>query len=85
MRIQAFRIQVVAALSAVLGLLAQGCVSVPKRNPIPEELITDASIPGLPEARIWGDEPPEWSEAWFAVSREELLEAKSGIFGREHH
>ena len=40
---------------------------------------------GIPRARFWGDEPPHWTDAWFASSREELHSLFSGIIGCEHN
>ena len=39
-----------------------GCASLPERNPVPPELTTKVGIPGIPEARLWGEENPEWSK-----------------------
>lgn len=78
-----FNLRAVAVMVG-LGLLA-GCVSVPKRNPIPEDLITDTQVPGIPRAKLWGDVAPDWAEAWFAMSEEQLRAEHGGVFGREHH
>jgi predicted acylesterase/phospholipase RssA len=73
-------------LSAVLILAnTQGCASVPKRNPVPEEFSKSAEIPDIPRARIWGDEPPPWEAAWLAMSPAELQAQYSGIIGRKHY
>jgi hypothetical protein len=37
-------------------LLASGCARLPVRNPLPEELANTAAIPGIPNARAWGDD-----------------------------
>jgi len=37
-----------------------GCAGKPVRNPLPLELTNEASIPGVPEARFWGDEWPKY-------------------------
>lgn len=42
-------------------LFLAGCASTPERNPLPLELTSQASIPGIPQARFWGDEWPKWS------------------------
>lgn len=67
---------------ALLGLT--GCASVPKRTPLPEELTGIAQIPGIPKARIWGDEPPPYVEAWFNSTRAEL-EARFPALLRSQH
>ena len=50
--------------SVVLLLILTGCASVPERNPLPPEYTLDATIPGIPDARFWGDEWPT-----FAIER----------------
>ena len=70
---------------ALIALLAVGCGSVPKRHPLPPELSTTARIPGIPDARIWGDEIPHYADEWFAQSREELQERYPAWFGKEHN
>ena len=46
------------ALVMVTGV---GCTSTPARNPLPLELTNKAIVPGVPEARFWGDEWPKYS------------------------
>lgn len=70
---------------ALIALLAVGCGSVPKRHPLPPELSTTARIPGIPDARIWGDEIPHYADEWFTQSREELQERYPAWFGKEHN
>ena len=49
-------------LSIVLILIVfAGCARVPERNPLPLELTNYAGIPGVSEARFWGDEWPKFS------------------------
>ncbi len=62
----------VLLLALGLVVIATGCASVPKRKPLPEGLTGIARIPGIPKARIWGDEPPPYAEAWFNSTRAEL-------------
>ncbi len=50
--------------SVALLLILTGCASVPERNPLPPEYTLDATIPGIPDARFWGDEWPT-----FAIER----------------
>jgi len=69
----------------ILVFLLQGCVSVPKRNPLPKELSDQAQIPGIPWSKIWADDPQEaYSEEWFALSREEIISKFPAIFGKPH-
>lgn len=74
----------VTALAITIGLL--GCATSPPRAGVPAESIDTAIIPGLPDARFWGDESPEWSNEFFAqISDEELKEQFSGVYARPHH
>ncbi len=41
-----------------LALALQACASVPPRNAVPEELVDQATVPGGPTARMWGDALP---------------------------
>jgi hypothetical protein len=70
---------------SVLFSLTGGCVSVPKRNPVPEDLVESAHIPGMPRARLWGDEEPPWAEEWYAMTKEEAAERYPAITGRPHN
>lgn len=68
---------------ALLGLT--GCASVPKRTPLPEEFTGIAQIPGIPKARIWGDEPPPYAEAWFNSTRAELEAQYPALLRSQHN
>ena len=67
-----------------LVLLSAGCVSVPERNPLPEDLVARATVPGGEYARYWGDEAPPYADAWFELSKKELRERYPAIIGRPH-
>lgn len=67
-----------------LTLIAQGCASVPKRNAIPENLSGAAKVPGIPNARVWGDEPPPYEEQWLRQSKAEIKAQHPAIFGKRH-
>jgi hypothetical protein len=75
----------VLLLAVVIIANTQGCASVPKRKPVPEELSKSAKIPDIPRARIWGDERPPFADAWLAMSSAELQAQYSGIIGRKHY
>jgi len=47
--------------SVILIVAVTGCSSVPERTPLPAELTKEAGIPGVSEARFWGDEWPKFS------------------------
>ncbi len=74
-----FRILLVLAL-----VLGAACATVPKRTALQVEHADDASVLGIPRARMWGDAPPPWDHDWFLKSNEEIRERYSGIYGREH-
>jgi predicted patatin/cPLA2 family phospholipase len=54
-------------------LAITGCSSNPERHILPIELTSQAVIPGVPEARFWGDEWPKFSQENLSSSTEELL------------
>lgn len=67
-------------------LTIAGCASVPERNPVPPELTTKVGIPGIPEARFWGDEWPKWSrERLEKITDSELSKYFSGIYKKPHN
>ena len=68
----------------VVALLAPGCVSVPKRNPLPQQLAASAAIPGIPRARTWGDEPAAHFAELFNMPRVELRQMFPQVFGQPH-
>lgn len=67
------------------ALLLQACSSAMVRNPLPAENSGLAAIPGIPNARFWGDESPLDHEAWLARSDRELEEAYPALMGVEHN
>ena len=76
-----------AAAIFVTLIVIQGCATAPPRmNPLPEELAEKAGVPGIPLARSWADEAPEYSRKWIETMSEEDLRARyAGIMGREHN
>ncbi len=72
-------------LLVVLFVAIQGCASAPPRNPIPEGMSDEAEIPGIPNARNWGDVPPPYSKRWLGSSKAEIRRQYPNIFGREHN
>ncbi|MDJ0957669.1 MAG: patatin-like phospholipase family protein [Arenicellales bacterium] len=73
-----------ATLVASIAVM-QGCASTPDRNPVPQQLYTEAEVPGVPRARFWGDEAPPFLKAWLAQSQAELEADHPGIINREHN
>jgi len=68
-----------------MACLLSGCSASRLRNPLPERYGNTAQIPGIPDARLWGDESPKFLDALLDQSRENLIEKFPGVFGREHH
>ena len=75
-----------AFVSAIVLVAAMtGCATAPERNPVPADLTLEAAIPGIPEARFWGDAWPKWSEDEFYTLSEQQLRAEfQAAFGRPH-
>lgn len=71
-------------VSTALCLTLLGCVSMAERNPVPGHPTQLASIPGIPNARIWGDEPPAWIPLMNQISRETLARNFPATFRRPH-
>ena len=71
-------------MSSLFGLLPLGCGTVPPRTPLTEELSTKAVIPGIPKARIWGDETPAWAKNWEPSSPEERKKKLPALYGKPH-
>ncbi len=65
------RIQVLLVVALSFGFM-QGCAGPPERNPLPEQLYDKSQIPGIPNARYWGDEAPPYSTDLMTMSPEEL-------------
>ena len=47
--------------AVLLALALAGCSGVPERQTLPREDTLKAGIPGIPEARFWGDEWPTFA------------------------
>jgi len=66
-------------------ILIQGCATAPPRmNPLPENLADEAAVPGIPRARSWGDEKPEYVDYWLNASDDVVKATFGGIMDREH-
>ena len=48
----------VALLAVAVAALLAACAAQTARQPVPSQLVAEASIPGLAHARFWGDEAP---------------------------
>jgi len=72
--------------TVALLLILTGCASVPERHPLPPEYTLTAIIPGIPEARFWGDEWPKFSlERFEAYTDADFRENFSGTYGKPHN
>ena len=72
--------------AASLALALHGCAGAPGRSPLPPELTNEATIPGVPAARFWGDEWPKYSlERFESYSEADFQSFYSGIYGRPHN
>jgi len=61
------------------------CGSVPERNPLTEELQEVAVIPGIPNARSWGDGTPGEFSEWFDLSRDQVRALYPDTFNESHN
>ena len=52
-------------VTVALLLILTGCASTPERQPLPPEYTLKAVIPGIPDARFWGDEWPTFAAERF--------------------
>ena len=66
-------------------LLTSGCARLPVRNPLPEELANSAAIPGIPNARAWGDDALLAEHEILDMPREELVRTYSATMGTSHN
>ncbi len=68
-----------------LLLILTGCASVPERDPLPPEYTLKAEIPGVPQARFWGDEWPTFAAKKFEeFTVEEFQQHYSGVYNTPH-
>lgn len=67
-------------------LLVNGCGTVLPRNPLPAELEPSAQIPGIPQARIWGDAiPSETEERLRTLTTHELQQEFPALYRQPHN
>jgi hypothetical protein len=72
--------------TVALLLILTGCASVPERHPLPPEYTLKAEIPGVPEARFWGDEWPTFaSERFEEFTVADFQREYSGIYNKPHN
>ena len=81
MRSQAIRLVTICLIAMFIG-----CAGVPDRNPVPPDLTTKVGIPGIPEARFWGDENPEWSKKRMdTLTDSEFQKNYPGLYNKPHN
>lgn len=69
-----------------LAMLAQGCSSLPRGTPLPEESYSESTVLGMKGLRYWGDETPPFAEGLSDNSTfEDFQAALPGFAGREMH
>ncbi len=69
-----------------LLLVLAGCASAPERHPLPPEYTLVAGIPGIPNARFWGDEWPTFSAEMFkTLTDEDFRREFPGIYNQPHN
>ena len=81
-------IRTIATWLVVLAFVAGGfgCAGKLTRNPLPLEFTNEASIPGIPEARFWGDEWPKFSvEMLETYTDDDYHRNFSGIYNKPHN
>lgn len=72
-------------LAGALALLS-GCSTVLPRNPLPVELEAVAQVPGIAEARFWGDDiPPQIERRIREMSDEAIQSGYPALYGRPHN
>ena len=73
-------------VAVIVALFLSGCSSVPERRALPPEYTLDAAIPGIPEARFWGDEWPTFSvEKFESYTDSDLKENFSKLYNQPHN
>ena len=72
--------------AAILVGSVFGCAGTPPRNPLPLELTNRAVIPGIPEARFWGDEWPKFAlERFETFNDADFQRYFPAIYDTEHN
>jgi predicted acylesterase/phospholipase RssA len=67
------------------ALALNGCATAPERVPLPPELTRQAAIPGVPDARFWGDEWPQYSlDQLESITAEQLKAKLPASYERPH-
>lgn len=77
------KLAIAAALTAVF---LHGCGTPPTRGTrLPENLGTVAEVPGIADARRWGDERPAGLDAWLKLPEQQQRARYGGVMDRAHN
>jgi len=78
------RVSCLVAIGLIVTIA--GCASVPERHPVPPSLTTKVGIPGISEARLWGDEWPKFSkERLRTFTDADYRQYLSAIYNKPHN
>jgi len=80
-----YRCHWAGAVIVIASVLLAGCGTAPARKQVPEQFSETATIPGIPQARFWGDAPPPWVDEWENAGTAEIQQQFAGIYGRAHN
>jgi patatin-like phospholipase len=69
----------------VVTSLMWGCASIKKRTPLPQDLSPVAQVPGISDVRMWGDEPPPYTEEWMSMTQAELKARYPAMIRTSHN
>ena len=73
-------------VAAALALILAACSGVPERQAVPPGYTLKAGIPGVPEARFWGDEWPTFaSERFEEFTVADFQQEYAGIYNKPHN
>ncbi len=76
----------IGAVVGALALVALGaaCGGVERAHPLPAELVDRAEIPGIPDARVWADDPPQRYAEFLDRDAAEVQARFPATFGQAH-
>jgi predicted patatin/cPLA2 family phospholipase len=73
-------------VTVALLLILTGCASTPERHPLPPEYTLKAGIPGIPDARFWGDEWPTFAaERFETFTVADFQREFDGVYDKPHN
>jgi predicted acylesterase/phospholipase RssA len=78
--------QAIQWIAVTLLLILTGCASTPERQPLPPEQTLKAAIPGVPDARFWGDEWPTFAaERFERFTVADFQREFEGVYDKPHN